>query len=237
MHQKRNGVNFVMAPNLLLDVENIFWTSDGAAPYKRQFSLKPARLPTPSHNKTQSPINWEEASHVGLSFLNLCFALLLTTLFTMQHSAWVTGPGSRYILVNYDGKQSRSHSVLEPAWKDSPPGDAPRISIGFFSELWRRSIMMREWMLECETTYWETLRAASGAEADLVEARFHLANAEVFAAAFGEPQKATIELERTERYLVSAQPSVEKNALPVLATIKEAIGATRRDLNLNPAPK
>jgi hypothetical protein len=165
-----------------------------------------------------------------LPFLNLCFALLLTTLLTMQHSVWVTGPDSRYVLVNYDQKPSRSHSVLEPAWKDNPPGDAPRISIGFFSDLWRRSIMVREWMLECETTYWETLRAASGAEADLVEARFHLANAEVFASALGEPQKATIELERAERYLVSAQPSVEKNALPVLGTIKETIGATRQDL-------
>jgi hypothetical protein len=162
-----------------------------------------------------------------LAFLNLCFALLLTTLLTMQRSAWVTGPDRGYVFVSYDRKPSRS--VFEPAWNDRPP-DALRISIGFLSDLWRRSIMVREWMLECETTYWETLRAASGAEADLVEARFHLANAEVFASALGEPQKAKIEFERAENYLMVAQPSVEKNALPVLAKIKKEIDAARLDL-------
>jgi hypothetical protein len=85
-------------------------------------------------------------------------------------------------------------------------------------------------MLETETTYWETLRAKSGAEADLVEARFHLANAEVFAAAMGDPQKATIELDRAEGYLVAAQPSVEKNTLPAMALIKKEIGAARLNL-------
>jgi hypothetical protein len=165
-----------------------------------------------------------------LPFLNLCFALLLTTLLTMQHSVWVAEPDSGYVLVNYDRKQSRSHSVFEPGWNDSPPNDPLRISTGFLGDLWRRSIMMREWMLECETTYWETLRAASGAEADLIEARFHLANAEVFAAAMGDPQKATIELGRAQSYLLLAQPSVKKDALPILATIKEEIGAITRDL-------
>jgi hypothetical protein len=142
-----------------------------------------------------------------LPFLNLCFALLLTTFLTMHNSVWVTGPDSPYVLARYDTKQSRSHPEFAPAWNDSPPGDALRISIGHLSDLWLRAIIIREWTLECETTYWETIRAASGAEAELVEARFHLANAEVFAAAMGDQQKARIELERAENYLITDRPS------------------------------
>jgi hypothetical protein len=163
-----------------------------------------------------------------LPFLNLCFVLLLTTFLTMQHS--VTGPNSRYVFVDYAREQSRSHPAFVPAWNDSPPNDALRISIAYIGNLLQRSMIIREWMLESETTYWETVGAARSAEADLVEARFHLANAEVFAAAMGDQQKARIDLERAENYLIMDQPSVEKNALPVLATIKKEIGAARLEL-------
>jgi predicted component of type VI protein secretion system len=84
-------------------------------------------------------------------------------------------------------------------------------------------------MLESETTYWETVGASRGAEADLVEARFHLANAEVFDAAMDDQQKARIELKRAENYLIVDRPS-EKNALPGLATIKKEIDAAILDL-------
>jgi hypothetical protein len=164
-----------------------------------------------------------------LPFLNLCFVLLLTTFLTMQHSVWVTGPDSRYVLVSYESKQSRSHSAFGPAWNDSPPNDALRISIAYIANILQRSIIIREWMLESETTYWETVGASRGAEADLVEARFHLANAEVFDAAMDDQQKARIELKRAENYLIVDRPS-EKNALSGLATIKKEIDAAILDL-------
>ena len=91
-------------------------------------------------------------------------------------------------------------------------------------------MIMKQWMLEYEATYWEKLRAAHGAEADLVEARFHVSNAEVFAAATGEKQRAKVELGRADRYLKRALPLVADDTLLALETIRKELSAAKLDL-------
>ncbi len=91
-------------------------------------------------------------------------------------------------------------------------------------------MIMKEWLLEYETTYWEGIYAARGAENDLVEARFHVANAEVFGAATGEKQRAKVELDRADRYLQKALPVVGDNALLALEAIRNELTAAKMDL-------
>ncbi len=166
-----------------------------------------------------------------LPFLNLCFVLLVITFVAVHHSVSVFGPTeSRYVLVNYDPYQSRSHAAFGAAWKGAQLGDGLWSSIEYLNDLWQRSIIMREWMLEYETTYGGKIRAASGAKADLEEARFHVANAEFLGVAMGEQQRAKVELDRAENYLVKARPLVEENVRPTLETIRKELAATKLGL-------
>lgn len=103
-------------------------------------------------------------------------------------------------------------------------------ALGSLSELWQRAMIMKQWMLEYEATYWEKLRAARGAESDLVEARFHVSNAEAFAAAIGEKQRAKVELGRADRYLKKALPLVADDKLLALETIRKELSAAKLDL-------
>jgi hypothetical protein len=166
-------------------------------------------------------------------FLNLCFVLLVITLLAVQHSVSVFGPlDYSYPLADYALSETSSHALSSTAWKESGLGNGLWSTIGNMSDLWQRSLMIREWLLECETTYWERVQAVSGAQGDLVEAKFHVANAEIFAVALGQNKRARDELNRAESSLVEAQPLLEEKIRPSLEaigkeleTIKSGLGA------------
>jgi hypothetical protein len=168
-----------------------------------------------------------------LPFLNLCFVVVLITILALQHSASVFAPAeTRYELVNDDPYETHPRAVSGQAWNGGPLGDRLRTAIGYLSDLWRRSMIIKEWLLEYETTYWERIRPQRGAESDLVEARFHVANAEVFGAATGERQRAKVELDRADHYLRKAVLLVGDNTLPALEAVRKELTAAKMDLEM-----
>jgi hypothetical protein len=165
-----------------------------------------------------------------LPFLNLCFVAFLITHVAIQHSVSVFRPTeSNYVLFTDDPVPSRTRVGFESASKTSPFRDGLGGAIDYLRDLWRRSIILREWTLERQTSYWGAIRAASGAETDLVEARFHVANAEVFDAAMGQKQRAKVELERAENYLFETQPLIVDKLRPALEKIRQELGAAKVD--------
>src|SRR6266850_1081865 len=126
------------------------------------------------------------------AFLNLCFVLLLITLLSIQHSSTVFGPGrdqwERYVFT-VDGVSARSSRM---------PAAFSRAA-AFLNDTWRRGKFFNEWLMEYNASQWEIFRASSPAETDLLDAKFHIANAEVFTEAMSETDRAIKELERAVR--------------------------------------
>ena len=155
----------------------------------------------------------------NLPFLNFCLVVFLITLLGIQRSVSVFRPtNGGSVLTNYDTYPTRSdvhHGFGRPA--------------GYLKNLWQRSVVLREWMLEYETINWGRLQAASGAKADLAEARFHVANAEVFDVAMGEAQRANLELERAQNYLLETQPLIVGKLIFTLKSIRQEVEAARVD--------
>jgi len=165
-----------------------------------------------------------------LPILNLCLVAFLITHLAIQHSISVfRSTESNYALFNDGSVPSRTRVGFESASNTSPFPHGLGGAIDYLHDLWRRSILLREWTLEQQTSYWGAIRAASGAETDLVEARFHVANAEVFAAAMGQKQRAQLELERAENYLFETRPLIVDKLRPALEKIRQELGAAKVD--------
>jgi hypothetical protein len=168
-----------------------------------------------------------------LPLLNFFFVLVVITFLALQHSASVFAPAETgYESISYDPYETHARALSGQAWNGDPLGGRYRIALGHLSDLWQRSMIIKEWLLEYQTTYWERIDAARGAENDLVEARFHVANAEVFGAAMGEQQRAKIELDRADHYLQKALPVVGVSTLPALEAIRKELSAAEMDLEM-----
>jgi hypothetical protein len=168
-----------------------------------------------------------------LPLLNFLFVLVLITFLALQHSASVFAPAeTRNEFISYDPYHGRFYAESDQAWSGIRLVSGLGTALGHLSDLWQRSMIMKEWLLEYQTTYWERIDAPRGAENDLVEARFHVANAEVFGAAMGEQQRAKIELDRADRYLQKSVPLVADNTLPALEAIRKELSAAEMDLEM-----
>ena len=136
------------------------------------------------------------------AFLNLCFVLLLITLLSIQHSATVFGPGrdqwERYVFT-VDGESARSSRM---------PAAFSRAA-AFLNDTWRRGKFFNEWLMEYNASQWEFFRSSSPAETDLLEVKFHIANAEVFTEAMRETDRAIKELVRAAISLHDVQTLVK----------------------------
>ena len=165
--------------------------------------------------------------------LNFFFVLVLITFLALQHSASVFAPAeTRYEPVSNGSYRGRFYAASDQAWSGIRLVSGLGTALGHLSDLWQRSMIMKQWLLENQTSYWERIDAAPGAENDLVEARFHVANAEVLGAATGEKQRAKIELDRADRYLQKAVPLVADNTLPALEAIRKELSAAEMDLEM-----
>jgi hypothetical protein len=163
-----------------------------------------------------------------IPILNLCLLLVVITILALHHSASFFAPFEG----RFNPARDRGHSyaVTDPVGSDGRSGSSLMTALGALSELWQRSMIMKQWMLEYEATYWEKLRAARGAESDLVEARFHVSNAQVLGAAIGDKQRAKVELGRADRDLKKALPLVADDTLLTLETISKELSAAKLDL-------
>ena len=151
------------------------------------------------------------------SFFNFCFLmLLLTVLATHQPFAGL----ARTSDLDLDTDDQISTKIIRP----------PEVShaMSFFERTWRRAMVMREWLLESNSSQWEIFNAANPAETDLLEARFHVSNAEVLAAAMRENDRAAKELARAENSLEAVQALVNRSLTPQLKTVESEITAAEQ---------
>lgn len=152
--------------------------------------------------------------------LNLCFVILVITLLALQHSSSVFGPTAH----------SDTSQTFELTSDAESPGtlhaaaDLNR-AVVYLYDMWRRGMVLKEWTIEYNAFRWEILRASSPAESDLLDARFHVANAEVFTEAMSKNSRATRELDRAEASLRAAGALVEPSLSREVKTIDDEIAA------------
>ncbi len=159
-------------------------------------------------------------------FLNLCFVILLIALLALQHSFSVFGPtahrsagtGSDLSQISRLSSDARSPGILR-AREDFGRAAA------YLYDMWRRGMVLKEWTIEYNAFRWEILRASSPAESDLLDARFHVANAEVFTEALSKSTRAIRELDRAEISLRAAETLVEPSLARQVKTIDDEITA------------
>ena len=159
-------------------------------------------------------------------FLNLCFVILVITILALQHSATVFGPTAHSRAATSSDRSQRYDFTLD--------GESPRSSAAaadfsraaaFLNDTWQHGKVFNEWLMEYNTSQWELFRASSPAETDLIEARFHVANAEMFTGAMSENDRAIKELDRAATFLQAVQTLVKDNLAPQLTTIRAEITA------------
>jgi hypothetical protein len=151
------------------------------------------------------------------SFFNFCFLMLLLTVLTARHPYQSLVPTSN---AEPDADEQISSTTLRPA----QVADA----MSFVEKTWGRAMVMREWLMEYNSSQWEIFNAVNRAETDLLEARFHVSNAEVLAAAMSENDRAVKELARAESSLEAVQPLVKNSLDPQLKTVETEITAVER---------
>jgi hypothetical protein len=151
-------------------------------------------------------------------FINLCFVLVLITIIATQHSISVFGPTghSAAVTVSDSSDVELSQPLHDPATLSR--------AAGFLANLWQRAMVIKEWSLEYQASLWEVFNASSPAETDLLEARFHVANAEVFTG-MNDNNRAIKELDRAEISLQAAQATIEAHLGPEVSTVREEIAA------------
>jgi hypothetical protein len=145
-------------------------------------------------------------------FVNLCFFALLIGVFAHQHSHVVFAPPSE----------------MAAAESDSPAAGFAKAA-HLVKDFWRRGVLVKEWLMEYKLAQWEILSTRGPAETDLLEARFHVANAEVFTAVMGENDRAIKALARAETAVEAVQSLVQPKLIPRLAAVRDEILAAEAE--------
>jgi hypothetical protein len=159
-----------------------------------------------------------------LPLLNLCLIVSLLTILSNHRSITLLRPTeSIRAVANFDAPRIISLAPIEAIWSDTALPDGLMTSIGFLNRLWQRTMILKEWLLESETAYLDRIQVSSQAEADLVEARSHVENAEMLRWSMDQKPRAKAELDRAESYLRAAQPFVKNDMAPKLNTVREKI--------------
>jgi len=159
-------------------------------------------------------------------FVNFYFFVLLMTLVVLQHSTYLHG------FVSDGGDGAESYLSGSDISRRLPNAPALRRAAEFIDQAWRRTVVFKEWWMEYNASRWEMLNASTPAESDLLEARFHVANAEVFTDAMNEQDRAMKELARAETSLEAAERLVTPHLAPQLTSVRKEIVAAE---NSNPA--
>lgn len=148
-------------------------------------------------------------------FINLIFILILITFVALRQSAGMFAP-----VENTDDSRDE---IAGWAQVDTAVADKSQMVIDHLGDLWQRTLIMKEWMNEYQAASWQSMIAPRGAASDLLDARFHVANAEAFGAATGEIKKAETELDRADQDVQTALPLVTASMLPTLNAIRNEL--------------
>jgi len=147
-------------------------------------------------------------------FLHLTFIILLLSMLTMREFVRVTEPSDDDFIT----ETHRSLAIL--SFDYAGKLSVPLATIGqALVQLWQRTQILAEWPIENNTAQWEKFYASTAVEKELIEARFHVENAEVYEWSIKNPQKTVRELNRAERFLYDARPSIDRK--PVLVFIEQ----------------
>ena len=161
-----------------------------------------------------------------LPILNLCFLLILITILALQHSAAVFAPFDRSyesLDQSLGADKVRGHASLNNGlWT----------VIDYLRELGQRSRIIKDWYLENRTNSWDRMRAAPGVETDLLEARFHVANAGALSAVTGDRHRAKTELDRADKCLQKAIGVVGEHLRPFVSAVRGELTQAKRELDM-----
>jgi hypothetical protein len=150
--------------------------------------------------------------------------MLLLAILVVHHSAPVSEAKKNSQGVA-EFESSRSYfswlkGDFEERWR-TPAGLSGIESV--FADLWERAVIIEEWWMDCTAWQWERFNASSPTETDLLEARFHVATAEVFADAMTQEGRARTELTRAETSLDAARATASPHLDRQLLTVSEEI--------------
>ena len=153
-------------------------------------------------------------------FNNLCFVLILVTLLAIQHSVSVFAPAAHGSAMEPQG----SGFILDGKSPGGLQSKFSRVAV-VLDDVWHRGLIFNEWLMEYNASQWEFLRASSPVETDLLDVKFHIANAEVFTEAMRETDRAIKELDRAAMSLHDVQTLVKPDLAPQLTNISAEITA------------
>ena len=157
--------------------------------------------------------------------LHLTFIVSLLTIVMMQKLA----PATQQLEFSEAASQLRSNFIrLSGSY-------AAQLSASFtpmtraWAQLWQRTEIFAEWPIENSTTEWEKTYASTAVEKELIEARFHVENAEVYEWSIENRQKTLTELDLAERFLKDVRPLVKKPALDTIERLTTELDTMKID--------
>jgi hypothetical protein len=167
-----------------------------------------------------------------LPFLNLSFiVLVLTVMMATQKMA----PETYHSEDDFSEFSESAPQVHGPFVRPNDdyirqvlPPSLARIA-GRFAQAWQRAQILAEWPIESNSTQWEKSYAPTLVEKELIEARFHVANAEVYEWSIKNRQKTVAELNQAERFLQDARPLVKKPALATVERVTKELELMKTD--------
>jgi hypothetical protein len=158
-------------------------------------------------------------------FLNLSFIVLVITLLAVQRSVTQFGPDRHTGWEVGDGWPGRDFISAGKVAGSLPAPPSVRRAAGLLDDIWHRGVIFNEWLMEYNTSRWDIFHASTPAEGDLIEARFRVANAEVFTEGLNKNDRAIQEFARAAKFLEEAQPLVKGSAARQLTAIRGEITA------------
>lgn len=161
--------------------------------------------------------------------INFYFLILCVTVLALRHPGYTPG------LIAHGGDAAESYPSGDDISRQFPNQTALRRAAEFIDQAWRRTVVFKEWWMEYNASRWEMLNASSPAESDLLEARFHVANAEVFTEAMNEHDRAIKELARAETSIEAAERVVAPRIASQLTNVrKEVVAAETSNADTEP---
>ena len=101
------------------------------------------------------------------------------------------------------------------------------------SGLWRRSESLADRAFDYQVAAWEKLQSAGTGSKDLIEAKLHVAYAEIDEFTSGDKQKSETELEKAESYIGEAVPQVSRKAKPELEKVEKQLTLAKTEIRKN----
>jgi hypothetical protein len=119
------------------------------------------------------------------------------------------------------------HALIKRAARDDQGlGDS-------IDSLWRRSESVTDRALDYQVAAWERLQSTGTGSEDLIEAKLHVAYAEIGEFTSGDKQSAETELEKATSYLREAIPQMGRKAEPELKEIENEMMVAKAAIGKN----